>query len=128
MKVLKIFLLTTMANFHIAIVAMEVIFIIYMMAWTIATQQAQGRRNRSSWSGFGRTTTFQVKNKILFYKKQVINKSARAIGWFLDLLGLSRYSTVGRNAISRGGKLLVAHACDLFYAHKVLCCAKVSNR
>ena len=29
---------------------------------------------RSGWSGFGRTTISQGKNKILFYKKQVINK------------------------------------------------------
>ena len=99
-----------------------------MVAWTIATQHVQGYRNRSNWSGFGHTTTSQDKNKILFYEKQVINKSASAIGWFLDLLGLSCYNTVGRKAISRGGKLSAAHTCDLFYAHKVLCCAKVSNR
>ena len=49
------------------------------------------------------------------------------LGWLLDLLGLLYYSTVGRKAISRGGKLLAAHAHD-FYTHKVFCCAKVSNR
>ena len=35
---------------------------------------------------------------------------------------------VGRKAISRGGKLLAAHAHDTFNVHKVFCCAKVSNR
>ena len=50
------------------------------------------------------------------------------LGWVLDLLGLLYYSIVGRKAISRGGKLSAAHAHDLFYAHKVIHCAKVNNR
>ena len=33
----------------------------------------------SGWSGFGQTTISQGKNKIPFYKKQVINKSTRVI-------------------------------------------------
>ena len=39
----------------------------------------QGRSNRSGWSGFGLTTFSQGKNETPFYKKQVINKSARVI-------------------------------------------------
>ena len=39
----------------------------------------QGRSKRSGWSGFGRITIFQGKNKVPFYKKQVINKSIRVI-------------------------------------------------
>ena len=39
----------------------------------------QGRSKRSSWSGFGQTTISQGKNKVPFYKKQVINKSTRVI-------------------------------------------------
>ena len=39
----------------------------------------QGRSKRSGWSGFGRTTISQGKNKVPFYKKQVINKSTRVI-------------------------------------------------
>ena len=50
------------------------------------------------------------------------------LGWFLDLLGLLYYSTVGKKAIPRGGKLSAAHTCDLFYVHKVIYCAKVNNR
>ena len=82
-------------------------------------------RNQSGWSGFGQTTISQGKNKIPFYKKQVINKSARVI---FGLVRLVIYSTVGRKAISKGGKLLAAHAGSLVYAHKIFCCAKVSNR
>ena len=85
----------------------------------------QGRRNQSSWSGFGQTTISQGKNKIPFYKKQVINKSARVI---LDFLGLLYYCTVGRKAISIGRKLLGAHARSLFYVHNIFCCAKVIDR
>ena len=48
------------------------------------------------------------------------------LGWYLDLLGLLYYSTVGRKAISRGGKLLATHA-HIFYAYKVFYCAKVIN-
>ena len=40
----------------------------------------QGHRNWSGWSGLGLTTVSQGKNKIpSFYKKKVINKSARVI-------------------------------------------------
>ena len=39
----------------------------------------QGRSKWSGWSGFGRTTISQGKNKVPFYKKQVINKSTRVI-------------------------------------------------
>ena len=41
--------------------------------------ESQSRSRRSGWSGFGRTTISQGKNKITFYKKQVINKSTRVI-------------------------------------------------
>ena len=40
---------------------------------------AQGRSKQSGWSGFGRTTIAQGKNKVSFYKKQVIIKSTRVI-------------------------------------------------
>ena len=50
------------------------------------------------------------------------------LGWVLDLLGLLYYSIVGRKAISRGGKLSAAHVHNLFYAHKVIYCAKVNKR
>ena len=40
---------------------------------------AQGRSKQSGWSGFGRTTISQGKNKVPFYKKQVIKKSTRVI-------------------------------------------------
>ena len=36
----------------------------------ILTSYAQGRSRRSGWSGFGRTTISQGKNKVPFYKKQ----------------------------------------------------------
>ena len=39
----------------------------------------QGCSKRSGWSGVGRTTISQGKNKVPFYKKQVINKSTRMI-------------------------------------------------
>ena len=48
------------------------------------------------------------KNKVPFYTKQVINKSARVI------FGLLYYSTVNREAVSRVGKLSAAHMHDLF--------------
>ena len=63
------------------------------------------------WAGFGQTNFFQSKNKIPFYTKQVINRSARVI---LALLGLLYYSTVNREAVSRVGKLSAAHVHDLF--------------
>ena len=43
----------------------------------------QGRIKQSGWSGFGRTTISQGKNKVPFYKKQVINKSTRVIFGFV---------------------------------------------
>ena len=45
----------------------------------------QGRSNKSGLSGHGQTTFSQGKNKIPFYKKQVINKGARVI------FGLARH-------------------------------------
>ena len=45
-----------------------------MMPW-----QQQGRSRWSGWSGCGQSTISQGKNKITFYRKQVINKSTRAI-------------------------------------------------
>ena len=53
----------------------------------------QGCCKRSSWLGFARITISQGKNKILFYKKQLINKSTRVI---LDLFSLLYYNTVDR--------------------------------
>ena len=50
-------------------------------------------KSRAHETSFDQTTISQGKNQILFYKKQIINEST--IGWFLDLLGLSYYSTVG---------------------------------
>ena len=46
----------------------------------------QGRRKQSGWSGFGWTTISQGKNKIRFYKKQVINKSTRVIFGLIQLV------------------------------------------
>ena len=37
----------------------------------------QGHSKQSGWSGLGWTTISQGKNKILFYKKKVINKILR---------------------------------------------------
>ena len=53
----------------------------------------QGRSKRSGWSGFGRTTIYisQGKNKIPFYKKQVIDKSTRVIFGLVQLVTL-RYN------------------------------------
>ena len=59
----------------------------------------------------GQTNFSQGTNKIPFYTKQAINKSAMVI---LALLGLLYYSTVNREAVSRVGKLSVSHAHDLF--------------
>ena len=44
-----------------------------------AHTKMQGCSKWSGWSGFDQTIIPQVKNKIPFYKKQVINKSTRAI-------------------------------------------------
>ena len=55
------------------------------------THNIQGRSKRSGWSGFGRTTISQGKNKVSFYKKQVINKSTRVIFGLVQLVIL-RYS------------------------------------
>ena len=46
---------------------------------TINASNTQGRSKRSGWSGFGQTTISQGKNKVPFYKKQIINKSTRVI-------------------------------------------------
>ena len=46
----------------------------------------QGRSRRSGWSGFGRTTISQGKNKITFYRKQVINKSTRVVFGLVQLV------------------------------------------
>ena len=46
----------------------------------------QGRSRRSGWSGFGRTTISQGKNKVPFYKKQGINKSSRVIFGLVELV------------------------------------------
>ena len=46
----------------------------------------QGRSRRSGWSGFSQTTISQDKNKIPFYKKQVINKSTRVIFGLVQLI------------------------------------------
>ena len=56
----------------------------------------QGRSKWSGWSGFGRTTISQGKNKVPFYKKQILNKSTRVI---LDLFSLLYYDTVDRKSI-----------------------------
>ena len=45
---------------------------------------------------FGWTTISQRKNKIPFYKKQVINKGTRVI---LDLFSLLYYDTIDRKGI-----------------------------
>ena len=52
----------------------------------------QGHSKRSGWLGFGRTTISHGKNKIPFYKKQIINKSTRVI------FGLLYCNTVDRKA------------------------------
>ena len=46
---------------------------------TLVLYIVQGHSNQSGLSGYGPTTFSQGKNKILFYKKQVINKGARVI-------------------------------------------------
>ena len=46
----------------------------------------QGRSRQSGWSGFGRTTIFQGKNKVPFYKRQVINKSSRVFFRLVQLV------------------------------------------
>ena len=46
----------------------------------------EGRSRRSGWSGFGRTTISQGKNKVPFYKKQTINKSSRVIFGLIQLV------------------------------------------
>ena len=56
--------------------------------WTL---YKQGRSRWSGWSGFGQTTISQDKNKISFYRKQVVNKSTRAI-FGLVLLVVLRYN------------------------------------
>ena len=77
----------------------------------------QDRSNWSGSSGLGRTTFSQGKHKIPFYKKQVINKGARAI---FGLLGMLYYNTENTKAVSRVRKLSAAHARDLFLnAHEV---------
>ena len=38
------------------------------------------------WSGFGQTTISQGLNKILFYKKQVINKNTRVMFGLVQLV------------------------------------------
>ena len=58
----------------------------------------QGHSRQSGWPGFGRTTISQDKNKIPFYRKQVINKSARVI---LDLFSLLYYDMLYRKSIYR---------------------------
>ena len=56
------------------------------------------------------STFTQGKNKILFYTRQVINKSARVI------LALLYYNTANREV----GELSAIHAHNLFHVQKVL--------
>ena len=56
--------------------------------------------SKRGWSGFGRTTISQGKNKVPFYKKQVINKNTRVI----FELSLLYYDTVDRKSKCSGGK------------------------
>ena len=67
----------------------------FLISQTPETIQ-QGHSKQSSWSCFGWTTISQGKNKILFYKEEVINKSARV---YLDLLSSLYYDTVDRKSI-----------------------------
>ena len=66
----------------------------------LVIRSLQGHSKQSDWSSFGWTIISQSKNKILFYKKQVINKSTRVI---LDLFSLLYYNTVDRKSIRWGG-------------------------
>ena len=71
---------TTIYNFH-SILHSEICHDIDMSKLNntnICLQSAyhgQGHSKQSGWSGFDQITIFQGKNKIPFYKKQVINKS-----------------------------------------------------
>ena len=47
---------------------------------------SQGCSRWSGWSGFGRTTISQGKNKIPLYRKQVINKNTRVIFGLVQLV------------------------------------------
>ena len=53
--------------------------------------QKQGRSRQSGWSGFGRTTISQGKNKTPLHKKQVIGKSTGVIFGLVQLVTL-RYN------------------------------------
>ena len=64
----------------------------------------QGRRNRSSCSGFGRTSFSQGKSKILFLQKASNKQSASMI------LGLIRLIMLDRKGIESGARLSAAHA------------------
>ena len=48
----------------------------------------QGRSRQSGWSGFDLTIIAQGKNKIPFYRKQVINKNTRVIFGVIQLVVL----------------------------------------
>ena len=47
---------------------------------------SQGRSRQSGWSGFGWTTISQDRNKIPFYRKQVINESTGVIFGLVKLV------------------------------------------
>ena len=64
----------------------------------------------------------KAKYNFTFYKKQIINRSARVI-FSLARLVMLYYNTVNRKAVSRTGRLSSAHA-FYFNAHKVFCCGK----
>ena len=87
----------------------------------------QGRSRRSGWSGFGWTIISQDKNKVPFYRKQVINKSAKVIFWtcsacYYDALYRKTYNAVENNRSP-------THA-RIFYATQgfLLCKSLVINR
>ena len=85
--------------------------------------ESQGRSKRSGWSGFGRITISQGKNKVPFYKKQVINKSTRVIFGLVQLVIL-RYSRQKKH-IQRQKIIGRPRMQEYFVQHKVFYCAKI---
>ena len=75
--------------------------------WQVQSNH-QGCSIWSGWSGFSRTIISQGKNKIPFYKKQVINKSTRVIFGLVQLVISDRASekrpSWHKNTISQNDK------------------------
>ena len=69
-------LCTTYSVLHNGISGLPAIYMLLSLVHMVIMQCGS---KWSGWSGFGWTTISQGKNKIPFYKKQVINKSTRVI-------------------------------------------------